>query len=118
MSNDYSRRAFLKQAMLASAAAAVAPGILSAMPKLAGPNERVNLACIGIGNRGAQIIGDLYATGLANIVALCDVDMGAPHTVKILEKFPDRSEEHTSELQSLMRISYAVYCLENKKLFA
>src|SRR3546814_4527506 len=89
MSNDYSRRAFLKQAMLASAAAAVAPGILSAMPKLAGPNERVNLACIGIGNRGAQIIGDLYATGLANIVALCDVDMGAPHTVKILEKFPD-----------------------------
>src|SRR3546814_2318360 len=26
----------------------------------------------------------------------------------------DRSEEHTSELQSLMRISYAVFCLENK----
>src|SRR3546814_8771077 len=26
-----------------------------------------------------------------------------------------RSEEHTSELQSLMRISYAVFCLENKK---
>src|SRR3546814_2190176 len=35
-------------------------------------------------------------------------------------KFPDgpvvvqRSEEHTSELQSLMRISYAVFCLKNK----
>src|SRR3546814_4180742 len=27
-----------------------------------------------------------------------------------------RSEEHTSELQSLMRISYAVFCLKNKKL--
>src|SRR3546814_10172047 len=26
-----------------------------------------------------------------------------------------RSEEHTSELQSLMRISYAVFCLTNKK---
>src|SRR3546814_5467724 len=26
----------------------------------------------------------------------------------------DRSEEHTSELQSLMRISYAVFCLKNK----
>src|SRR3546814_7024095 len=26
-----------------------------------------------------------------------------------------RSEEHTSELQSLMRISYAVFCLKNKK---
>src|SRR3546814_1781158 len=29
-----------------------------------------------------------------------------------------RSEEHTSELQSLMRISYAVFCLKKKKQFA
>src|SRR3546814_2487309 len=28
---------------------------------------------------------------------------------------PFRSEEHTSELQSLMRISYAVFCLKKKK---
>src|SRR3546814_3646374 len=28
---------------------------------------------------------------------------------------PGRSEEHTSELQSLMRISYAVFCLKKKK---
>src|SRR3546814_9820284 len=28
-----------------------------------------------------------------------------------------RSEEHTSELQSLMRISYAVFCLKNKTTF-
>src|SRR3546814_11612143 len=28
----------------------------------------------------------------------------------------DRSEEHTSELQSLMRISYAVFCLKHKKI--
>src|SRR3546814_8306256 len=28
----------------------------------------------------------------------------------------DRSEEHTSELQSLMRISYAVFCLQNKNI--
>src|SRR3546814_6922534 len=27
---------------------------------------------------------------------------------------PNRSEQHTSELQSLMRISYAVFCLKNK----
>src|SRR3546814_1584684 len=31
------------------------------------------------------------------------------------EKLRDRSEEHTSELQSLMRISYAVFCLKKKK---
>src|SRR3546814_10238503 len=30
---------------------------------------------------------------------------------------PLRSEEHTSELQSLMRISYAVFCLKKKKHF-
>src|SRR3546814_6882841 len=29
---------------------------------------------------------------------------------------PIRSEEHTSELQSLMRISYAVFCLKKKKI--
>src|SRR3546814_1041287 len=31
------------------------------------------------------------------------------------DPFPKRSEEHTSELQSLMRISYAVFCLKKKK---
>src|SRR3546814_2789134 len=31
------------------------------------------------------------------------------------ERYADRSEEHTSELQSLMRISYAVFCLKKKK---
>src|SRR3546814_2162064 len=30
---------------------------------------------------------------------------------------PARSEEHTSELQSLMRISYAVFCLKKKKTY-
>src|SRR3546814_9489085 len=37
---------------------------------------------------------------------------GAPMTT--IEQ-ADRSEEHTSELQSLMRISYAVFCLKKKK---
>src|SRR3546814_4183709 len=35
---------------------------------------------------------------------------------RLMEKLlPDRSEEHTSELQSLMRLSYAVFCLKKKK---
>src|SRR3546814_6746288 len=33
-----------------------------------------------------------------------------------LELMAGRSEEHTSELQSLMRISYAVFCLKKKKI--
>src|SRR3546814_1721888 len=39
-------------------------------------------------------------------------------TMLIFSRFTDtrsRSEEHTSELQSLMRISYAVFCLKNKQ---
>src|SRR3546814_5359304 len=34
------------------------------------------------------------------------------------KNFGSRSEEHTTELQSLMRISYAVFCLNKKKLSA
>src|SRR3546814_1152569 len=33
----------------------------------------------------------------------------------LMDNAPWRSEEHTSELQSLMRISYAVFCLKKKK---
>src|SRR3546814_6332492 len=33
----------------------------------------------------------------------------------VAEALEKRSEEHTSELQSLMRISYAVFCLKKKK---
>src|SRR3546814_5940772 len=33
---------------------------------------------------------------------------------RVLQASRDRSEEHTSELQSLMRISYAVFCLKKK----
>src|SRR3546814_9774887 len=42
-------------------------------------------------------------------------DMGQSAANLPVEMEPDRSEEHTSELQSLMRISYAVFCLKKKK---
>lgn len=91
-----SRRLFFKQALTLTAVSAL-PAILTksavaaplAGSKPAGAGGRVNLACCGIGNRGGEIISALHATGLANIVALCDVDMGAPHTLKILKQFPD-----------------------------
>src|SRR3546814_2635811 len=41
-------------------------------------------------------------------------DIGGPQNITE-DNFPEvRSEEHTSELQSLMRISYAVFCLKQK----
>src|SRR3546814_3394073 len=40
--------------------------------------------------------------------------VGGPHPAEQPFDDADRSEEHTSELQSLMRISYAVFCLKKK----
>src|SRR3546814_7918037 len=39
----------------------------------------------------------------------------SPERVSASAPAPARSEEHTSELQSLMRISYAVFCLKKNK---
>ncbi|WP_200976885.1 Gfo/Idh/MocA family oxidoreductase [Echinicola sp. 20G] len=95
------RRDFLKKSALAFGAVTIVPShVLFAKPEIRSktgelirkasvvPSDRVNLACIGIGNRGGQVIDAIDNTGLANIVALCDVDMGAPHTVKTIDKFP------------------------------
>src|SRR3546814_2181967 len=49
-----------------------------------------------------------------------DIQLGGNAEMRILAETQGmdgevRSEEHTSELQSLMRISYAVFCLQKKK---
>src|SRR3546814_1979302 len=46
---------------------------------------------------------------------LLDGVTGSGKTEVYLALIEQRSEEHTSELQSLMRISYAVFCLKKKK---
>src|SRR3546814_1416222 len=48
-------------------------------------------------------------------VRLRDADAGIAHREVQVRDVIRRSEEHTSELQSLMRISYAVFCLKKKK---
>src|SRR3546814_3526108 len=61
--------------------------------------------------RGRQIVA-------VDMLAGCDVGgRGADRKAIFGHRFAarDRSEEHTSELQSLMRISYAVFCLKKKK---
>src|SRR3546814_2864422 len=44
-----------------------------------------------------------------------DAAMRTVCQLRVLQRTRHRSEEHTSELQSLMRISYAVFCLKKKK---
>src|SRR3546814_3982191 len=53
----------------------------------------------------------------AEVARLDELDASYDEHAAILEDedSAERSEEHTSELQSLMRISYAVFCLKKKK---
>src|SRR3546814_1518928 len=68
--------------------------------------------------RGLEIAGDVSLRLLptpafsAEQVTLANLEGGSEPVMARLE---ERSEEHTSELQSLMRISYAVFCLKKKK---
>src|SRR3546814_2030711 len=56
---------------------------------------------------------------LGALVGIVEVERGrddlVAHGEDAEDRFDRRSEEHTSELQSLMRISYAVFCLKKKK---
>src|SRR3546814_1987765 len=59
-------------------------------------------------SRRKLIVGNWKMNGLlGQLKEITDID-------RIAAAYP-RSEEHTSELQSLMRISYAVFCLKKKK---
>src|SRR3546814_5641362 len=73
------------------------------------PGQRV----VEIGWRLARAFwGRGYATeGAREALRFGFAELGLAEVVS----FTTRSEEHTSELPSLMRISYAVFCLKNKK---
>src|SRR3546814_10151143 len=53
----------------------------------------------------------------STVIRLCSAAMVSPTEtmISMTSTSVERSEEHTSELQSLMRISYAVFCLKKKK---
>src|SRR3546814_4780487 len=55
------------------------------------------------------------ATHLLPLQKGCGVPLDRSGACRRFEDLGIRSEEHTSELQSLMRISYAVFCLKKKK---
>src|SRR3546814_5145868 len=58
-----------------------------------------------------------WFTGLAMSLPISARPMRACGTcARYSPQVPQRSEEHTSELQSLLRISYAVFCLKKKRI--
>ncbi|XOV91635.1 MAG: Gfo/Idh/MocA family oxidoreductase [Bacteroidota bacterium] len=86
------RRSFIQKgstAVTALAGFTIAPSsILGKSHGHIAPSDKVNLACCGIGHRGADVVNAMQSTGLANVVALCDVDMRGEHTLEIINKFP------------------------------
>src|SRR3546814_4867392 len=79
----------------------------------------------GPGQHGVEIVGAVHEDGAGlNLAADClgrgqirCPDRGGEAVGRIVHqahRLLVRSEEHTSELQSLMRISYAVFCLKKK----
>src|SRR3546814_4127721 len=67
---------------------------------------------LGLG-RGAMV-GVALPAGAVHVAMVHAVGRVGAVLVPLDPRLP-RSEEHTSELQSLMRISYAVFCLKKKK---
>src|SRR3546814_5262420 len=64
---------------------------------------------------GVRADGDVGDDRFRNVRRLHEDDGAATAARAEALQGHDRSEEHTSELQSLMRISYAVFCLKKKK---
>ena len=80
------RRHFLQQAATAAFSFQIVPRHVLGGPGHIAPSEKVTLGCIGIGGQGAGDIRDLDDTGLANIAALCDVDLD--HAAGTIRKYP------------------------------
>src|SRR3546814_10199334 len=76
----------------------VAAPVASGLSCLAAEERELGVALVELGAGVTNVA--VFARGM--LVGLSSIPMGA------------RSEEHTSELQSLMRISYAVLCLKKK----
>src|SRR3546814_1059926 len=73
------------------------------------PGEPVS-ATVGTSGNKAERSAESKAMGCSVPARMCGNEATMVSTAKGI-----RSEEHTSELQSLMRISYAVFCLKKKK---
>jgi len=92
-----SRRNFLKVGAAGAAGLAVSSALLSScLPdkkkgrsKKPAANGKIDMAFIGIGFRGGEDFKKFIKTDMVNVIALCDVDMGAPHTQKVIDMFPD-----------------------------
>src|SRR3546814_7419806 len=107
------RRTFLQSSLATAALFSIVPRRVLGRGFVA-PSDRITLGVIGTGKQSHGLTSQFIKLDECRVIAACDVYKGK------LDRFIRetdrryRSEEHTSELQSLMRISYAVFCLKKK----
>src|SRR3546814_10359591 len=87
--------------------------IVTCLRALAIVGERINI--------DEELGGEIVKDRIGDVDVGLQTEAGMPHKrdlrcqTEAVGRAIARSEEHTSELQSLMRISYAVFCLKKKK---
>src|SRR3546814_5175171 len=84
-------------------------------PRLTDPAETVNERLQDRAIRHGVYLARLQTQEAREVLRFIDRDI-IPDLEDQISRRMARSEEHTSELQSLMRISYAVFCLKKKKI--
>jgi len=83
------RRNFGKTTLATGATGALASTFSLLPSSVLGANEKVNVAFIGCGGMGNGDAKAVARTGLVNVVALCDIAMGTPHTANLEREYPD-----------------------------
>src|SRR3546814_9969228 len=78
-------------------------------------NDNLIISKLDKNPTGLGIFGFSYLDANKDKIKAVPIQGVAPTYAAIADGSYPRSEEHTSELQSLMRISYAVFCLKKKK---
>src|SRR3546814_4483238 len=68
------------------------------------------------GSSSGALVGGVYAAGKLREFREGFEKLTRGQFLRLLDPVVGRSEEHTSELQSLMRISYAVFCLKKTQI--
>ncbi len=81
------RRAFIRNSSLAAAGFFIVPRHVLGGKGFIAPSDKLNLAGIGVGGKGASDIGNAWNNGSENVVALCDIDWN--YAKGPAAKFPD-----------------------------
>jgi len=74
---DESRRDFIKKSVTGMAGLSVVPGYILGGKGLVPPNDKITVACIGVGSQGLRVMMDLLRYEEIQVISVCDVNSGS-----------------------------------------